>query len=356
MRRLKPLVIALGLQLVLVVSASAQEVRYIYDPLGRLIGVIDQTGTMTIYDYDAVGNLLAIRRPDGAASVVITLVTPAIGLIGTPVDIVGSGFSGVPGENHVAFNGVAAVVLTATSNHLTTLVPVGATSGSVTVTTPSGSATSPQVFSVPRITVVPSQATVALGKLQQFTASIGDMADQRVVWLVDGIEGGSPIVGTISAEGIYKAPSTVPTAQAAQIEARSVAFPSLVGKANIAIPVPGTAVMAMPADIRVVRPALASSNGLAVNVTVAQPPSLSVVRSGTGESGVLPNNVTVATPPFMTLVRPGTGSDGGSRANIIAAAPPSVTLVRPGDTDSSRAAPNVTVAQPHDIRVTPQPQ
>jgi len=42
--------------------APAQEVRYIYDDLNRLIGVVDAQGIAAEYVHDAVGNILQINR------------------------------------------------------------------------------------------------------------------------------------------------------------------------------------------------------------------------------------------------------------------------------------------------------
>ena len=44
-------------------TSSAQGVRYVYDDLGRLIRVVDEsTGQAATYHYDAVGNILSITR------------------------------------------------------------------------------------------------------------------------------------------------------------------------------------------------------------------------------------------------------------------------------------------------------
>ncbi len=43
-------------------SSSADQAQYFYDELGRLTGVIDGQGNIASYEYDAVGNLLAISR------------------------------------------------------------------------------------------------------------------------------------------------------------------------------------------------------------------------------------------------------------------------------------------------------
>src|SRR2546425_8152338 len=94
-------------------GVTAQEIHYIYDKLGRLIGVVDTQGRTAIYEYDPVGNLLAIRRQDATGPVAITFINPNQGTFGTRVEIFGIGFSPVAANNQVSFNGVAAVVVSA---------------------------------------------------------------------------------------------------------------------------------------------------------------------------------------------------------------------------------------------------
>lgn len=72
--------------------AGAQEIRYAYDELGRLIAVMDEQGRTAIYEYDEVGNLLAIRRTDATGPVAITFFNPNEGPIGTRVEIFGIGY------------------------------------------------------------------------------------------------------------------------------------------------------------------------------------------------------------------------------------------------------------------------
>jgi len=56
---------------VVATSAQTQPVRYVYDELGRLVAVIDQSGAAAIYHYDAAGNLLSITRQNaGVVSIV----------------------------------------------------------------------------------------------------------------------------------------------------------------------------------------------------------------------------------------------------------------------------------------------
>jgi hypothetical protein len=63
-----------------------------------------------------------------------TSFTPSSGYIGSTITLNGQGFSTTPANNTVKFNGVAATVLTATSTQITCSVPVGATTGKISVT------------------------------------------------------------------------------------------------------------------------------------------------------------------------------------------------------------------------------
>ena len=77
----------------------------------------------------------------------ITSFTPSHGAIGSTVTITGSHFSGATA---VAFNGTAAVTFSVDSDsQITATVPVGATTGKITVTRPSGTAQSATNYSIP---------------------------------------------------------------------------------------------------------------------------------------------------------------------------------------------------------------
>ncbi len=128
-------------------SPVAGAVTYVYDRLGRLSAVIATDGNAAIYTYDAVGNLLSIRR-QASGAVSITDFSPGSGAVGSPVTIDGVGFNSTPGNNAVTFNGAPAVVSAATPTQITTTVPAGATTGTITVTTSGGSGTSTMAFTV----------------------------------------------------------------------------------------------------------------------------------------------------------------------------------------------------------------
>jgi streptogramin lyase len=128
---------------------------------GRAIGRITTAGQITLY-RDISYPLSIAAGPDGAmwfaSSVTSTLgrittaVTPAIrtlrpvaGMSGRQVTISGRNLAGA---TEAAFNGVAATIVSDTETQLVAVVPPGATSGPVSITTAAGTATSARRFRV----------------------------------------------------------------------------------------------------------------------------------------------------------------------------------------------------------------
>jgi hypothetical protein len=72
-------------------------------------------------------------------------VQPAIGKPGAAVEILGTNLAGA---SSVTFNGTPATDTVVSSSRITTLVPVGATSGEIQVITPSGTLSSNLSFRV----------------------------------------------------------------------------------------------------------------------------------------------------------------------------------------------------------------
>lgn len=99
--------------LAIVPSLWAQSnVQYVYDALGRLTQVIDPSGNVATYNYDAVGNVLSITRsttsPSGLA---VFGFSPAQGSVGQTVTIQGQNFSTTPSSNTAQFNGTIATTV-----------------------------------------------------------------------------------------------------------------------------------------------------------------------------------------------------------------------------------------------------
>lgn len=68
--------VIMGIVLGWAASAHAGTERFDYDALGRLVRHVDPSGTMTDYAYDAVGNLLEVRRSNDAGPPVVSSVAP----------------------------------------------------------------------------------------------------------------------------------------------------------------------------------------------------------------------------------------------------------------------------------------
>lgn len=105
----------------------------------------------------------------------ITGFTPGSGTVGTAVTINGTNFD-VQGLR-VSFNGVPAVVSKFTASSISTAVPMGASTGPITVATAGGSATSLLGFTVTsrydfNLSANPSQATAAPGGQVTYTVSV----------------------------------------------------------------------------------------------------------------------------------------------------------------------------------------
>ena len=122
-------------------------VQYVYDDLGRLVGVIDPSGNAAGYQYDAVGNLLAITRYTASQAEVLNF-SPTSGPVGSTVTITGTGFSTTISQDTVSFNGTIATVTSATVNQIVATVPMGATTGPISVASPAGAFTTASSFKV----------------------------------------------------------------------------------------------------------------------------------------------------------------------------------------------------------------
>jgi YD repeat-containing protein len=138
--------------------ATGGAVTYTYDGLNRLTGVTDPTGASARYVYDAVGNPLSIER-QGSGAVSVLSFYPASGAAGATVTIAGAGFGTQPGQNTVLFNGTTATVMASAATDLTVIVPAGATTGPIAVTSPSGTASSSIAFTVTTVGVGPPTIT-----------------------------------------------------------------------------------------------------------------------------------------------------------------------------------------------------
>ena len=57
-------------------SSAQSAIQYVYDDLGRLIGVVDPGGDTATYQYDAVGNILSTGRHSSTQVSIISFSGP----------------------------------------------------------------------------------------------------------------------------------------------------------------------------------------------------------------------------------------------------------------------------------------
>jgi len=98
---------------------------------------------------------------------------------------------------------------------------------------PGGSTTPP----LPQIsiTIAPNSGTVLLGNTFPFSATVANSSDTSVFWSVNGIAGGSPQIGTISADGLFTAPADLPSGGKVQVTATSHADSSKSSTAGVTV-------------------------------------------------------------------------------------------------------------------------
>ena len=100
----------------------------------------------------------------------------------------------------------------------------------------------------PRLTLTLSGATsVTLGTSSQYAATVSGNSNTGVTWTVNGVTGGNATDGTISANGMYTAPTSAPQPSTVTITAASVVDPT-VAKSLVTTLVPPTPTDRIPAN------------------------------------------------------------------------------------------------------------
>jgi hypothetical protein len=91
-----------------------------------------------------------------------------------------------------------------------------------------------------------TSASLQVTGTQQFTATVTGAADTTVTWAVNGVAGGNPTVGKISAAGLYTAPQVPPSPNTVTITATSVAFSSISSSIAVTVLPPPISVAVNP--------------------------------------------------------------------------------------------------------------
>jgi uncharacterized protein (DUF1800 family) len=237
-------------------------------------GTISATGQYTAPEFPPSPNSVSITAtessdPTKSASAKLTLQNPTPQVTGvSPASIPVGAFTVTVTGAHFApgavvdFNGAALTTTRVSSTQLTatgsaTTTEIGSASISVTNPKPgstaSGSMSAEIVKTSPVALVVsPATATVHAGGVQNFAATVSGTSNNSVVWSVNGQGGGTSVIGYLTSQGNYLAPSSVPSPNTVTIVATSVADPSKSSSATVTLvnPVP-TVTGVSPANIGV---------------------------------------------------------------------------------------------------------
>lgn len=85
------------------------------------------------------------------------------------------------------------------------------------------------------VVVSPAQVSLPANGTQTFTAAVSGSSDQNVTWLVNGVPGGAPSLGIISASGVYTAPAGASASFTATVTAQAEAAPLATGGASVTV-------------------------------------------------------------------------------------------------------------------------
>jgi uncharacterized protein (DUF1800 family) len=219
-------------------------------------GTISATGLYAAPEFPPTNNAITITAAEASdstksGSATITLQNPVPQLSsGTPmtfgvgaVSINLTGLHFAPGA--VVYLGTTALTTTRVSSmQLTatgsaTLSQVGSVNITVTNpdpgTIPSNILTALITKSGTTVDVTPVTASVRAGLQQPFAAAVSGNSNTSVTWAVNGVPGGNFTLGYITANGIYTAPSAVPSPNGIQVTATSVADTTASGNSAVTL-------------------------------------------------------------------------------------------------------------------------
>tara|TARA_R110002051_G_scaffold235393_3_gene296898 strand:+ start:870 stop:2714 length:1845 start_codon:yes stop_codon:yes gene_type:complete len=150
-------------------------------------------------------------EPEPVSLPTITSFSPTSGAIGTQVTITGTNFGTTAASNVVKFGTVTATVTTASATSLVTTVPVGATTGKISVTANKKTATSTTDYTVTKegeeaFTIALDNTTLTLYPYPLYKATLKvttAIGDKTTTWTSS-----DKTIATVSADGVV-APLTV---------------------------------------------------------------------------------------------------------------------------------------------------
>jgi serine protease len=134
--------------------------------------------------------------------------------------------------------GLSTVTLTVTDNAgLQDTAQVVVSPATITTAAPAAAGVTACSDTPPAIEVAvcPASGSVQTGATQALTATLANTTDTAVTWQVNGIDGGNSVIGTVSSNGVYTAPGSVPAGGSVTVSAVSVADGTSMGSTQLTI-------------------------------------------------------------------------------------------------------------------------
>ena len=148
---------------------------------------------------DSLGNLFIADTDNSVVREVVAVTAVVPGTPGLIQTIAGNNTEGYSGDGGPATSAQFANPLSVTGNLSNNLYVADTQDSRVR-----------ELTSTVIIVLVPTSATLPVGDSQQFAANVSGASNTAVTWQVNGVTGGNATVGTISALGVYQAPSAIP--------------------------------------------------------------------------------------------------------------------------------------------------
>jgi len=199
----------------------------------------------------------------GGGPLSITSLSSTNGAVGTPVTIIGTGFSPLPLT--LTFNGVPAVLIDATPTSLMTIVPAGATTGPVAVTVSCTTFTYPVFFCVP---ATPA-STIGLIASYTFSGNANDASINGNHGTVNGATLTTDRFGTANSAYLFNGSSqyiSIPNSPSLQSATTSLTM-------NAWINLSGYTLVGQPGVAAILTKSNSSSSNFMYKMDVAQTPA-----------------------------------------------------------------------------------
>jgi hypothetical protein len=203
---------------------------------------VTATALLTSDTSKSASAKLTIAAPDVA--VTVTPLTASVKAGGTQ-QFTAAVTNGTPSTVKWQVNGVpggSAILGTISGTGLYTAPTLVPTPADVSVTatsdadqTKSASAKLTITAAAVTVTVSPKTASVKVGGTQQFASVVGGGAPSTVKWEINGVPGGSAVLGTINGSGLYAAPASVPTPAVVSVSAVSDADHTKAAAATVTV-------------------------------------------------------------------------------------------------------------------------